>query len=222
VAGQRPRRLSTPPRRLSLPPAGKPNAAGAHFLRDRGLIGQLVRSSGAGDGDLVLDLGAGYGAITSALAQAGARVVAVERDPKLAGRLERRFGEQPGVRVIEADLRVIPLPRREFLVVANPPFSATTALLRRLLGDREVPLAGADLILAWGVARWLTSARPRDAETARWTARYEVRLVRRVAAASFAPAPSVDAAHIAIRPRAAGRLAGRKAQLPRWSHDRRS
>jgi 23S rRNA (adenine-N6)-dimethyltransferase len=186
------------------PAHSRPNAAGAHFLRDRSLIGQLVRGSGAGDGDLVLDLGAGYGAITAALARTGARVVAVERDPGLAGRLERRFSEHPGVRVVEADLRVIPLPRREFLVVANPPFSATTALLRRLLGDRAVPLTGADLILQWGAARWLTSSQPRDAETAWWTARYEVRLVRRVAAASFAPAPSVDAAHISIRRRGAG------------------
>jgi 23S rRNA (adenine-N6)-dimethyltransferase len=214
VAGQRPRRTSAPSH-------SQPNPAGAHFLRDRSLIRQLVRGSGAGDGDLVLDLGAGYGAITSALARTGARVIAVERDPGLAGRLERRFSEHPGVRVVEADLRVIPLPRREFLVVANPPFSVTTALLRHLLGDRTVPLAGADLILQWGAAKGLTSARPRDTETARWLARYEVRLVRRVAAASFAPAPGVDAAHISIRPRAAAGLAGRKAQLPRWSHDRR-
>lgn len=142
MAGQRPRRRPSPSRRAAAREHSRPNAAGAHFLRDRPLIGQLVRSSGAGDGDLVLDLGAGYGAITSALAQAGARVIAVERDPGLAGRLRRRFGEHPGVRVVEADLRAIPLPRREFLVVANPPFSATTALLRRLLGDRAVPLAG--------------------------------------------------------------------------------
>ncbi|MEP7024486.1 MAG: rRNA adenine N(6)-methyltransferase family protein [Actinomycetota bacterium] len=189
-------------RRPPASPPSPPNAAGAHFLRDRSLITALVRSSGAGPGSLVLDLGAGYGAITTALAQAGARVVAVERDPRLAGRLHRRFGENPDVSVVEADLRVIPLPRRDFLVVANPPFSATTALLRRLLGDRDVPLAGADLIVQWGAAKWLASPRPRDAETARWMARYEMRLVRRIPAASFAPAPSVDAAHLSIRPRA--------------------
>jgi 23S rRNA (adenine-N6)-dimethyltransferase len=149
----------------------------------------------------VLDLGAGYGAITSALAQAGARVIAVERDPGLARRLQRRFAGDPGVRVVEADLRSVPLPRREFSVVANPPFSATTALLRRLLDDPATPLAGADLLVQWGAAKWLASPRPRDAETAWWTARYEVRLVRRVPAGSFAPAPSVDAAHVSIRPR---------------------
>ena len=44
-----------------------PNPAGAHFLRDRELIAQLVRAAGAGEGRLVLDLGAGGGAITARL-----------------------------------------------------------------------------------------------------------------------------------------------------------
>jgi 23S rRNA (adenine-N6)-dimethyltransferase len=182
------------------PPA--PNPAGAHFLRDRTLITQLVRACGAGEGRLVLDLGAGGGAITAALAQAGARVIAVERDPRLAARLRRRFDGEPRVRVVEADLRRVPLPRREFLVAASPPFSLTTALCRRLLGDPRTRLAGAELIVQWGAARWLASPRPRDAETAWWAARYQIRLTQVVGAASFAPPPRVDAARLSIRPRA--------------------
>jgi len=179
-----------------------PNPAGAHFLRDRALIAQLVRACGAGQGRLVLDLGAGSGAITAVLAAAGARVIAVEQDPRLAAGLRRRFDGDPGVRVVEADLRRVPLPRREFLVVASPPFSLTTALCRRLLGDPSVPLAGAELVLQWGAARWLASPRPRDAETAWWTARYQVRLARTISAASFVPPPRVDAARLSVRPRA--------------------
>jgi 23S rRNA (adenine-N6)-dimethyltransferase len=179
-----------------------PNPAGAHFLRDRALIAQLVRASGARDGRLVLDLGAGAGAITTALAAAGARVIAVEHDPRLAARLRRRFGDDPRVAIVQADLRNVPLPRREFLVVASPPFSLTTALCRRLLGDPAVPLAGAELILQRGAARWLASPRPRDAETAWWAARYRLRLARTVGAASFVPPPRVDAARLTIRPRA--------------------
>jgi 23S rRNA (adenine-N6)-dimethyltransferase len=178
-----------------------PNPAGAHFLRDRTLIAQMVRACGAGQGRLVLDLGAGGGAITAALAQAGARVIAVERDPRLAARLRRRFEGEPRVRVVEADLRRVPLPRREFLVAASPPFSLTTALCRRLLGDPAVPLAGAELIVQWGAARWLASPRPRDAETAWWAARYQIRLTQVIGAASFAPAPRVDAARLSVRPR---------------------
>jgi 23S rRNA (adenine-N6)-dimethyltransferase len=179
-----------------------PNPAGAHFLRDRKLITQLARVSGARTGGLVFDLGAGSGAITGGLAATGARVIAVERDSKLAARLRRRFGEEPNVRVVEADLRTIPLPRRDFLVVASPPFSVTSALCRRLLGDPAVPLAGAELIVEWGAARRLAAQRPRDAETAWWSARYQMRIARVINSASFAPPPRVHTAWLSVRPRA--------------------
>jgi 23S rRNA (adenine-N6)-dimethyltransferase len=179
-----------------------PNPAGAHFLRDRRLITQLARASGARTGDIVFDLGAGSGAIAAGLAFTGARVIAVERDPKLAARLRRRFGDEPNVRVVEADLRAISLPRRDFLVVASPPFSLTTALCRRLLGDPAVPLAGAELIVQWGAARWLTAQRPRDAEAAWWSARYEMRVAQVINPASFVPPPRVDVAWLSVRPRA--------------------
>jgi 16S rRNA A1518/A1519 N6-dimethyltransferase RsmA/KsgA/DIM1 with predicted DNA glycosylase/AP lyase activity len=178
-----------------------PNPAGAHFLRDRELINALVRRSGASAGKLAFDLGAGHGAIAEALAAAGARVIAVERDPRLAGRLRHRFDGQAAIRVVEADLRCVPLPRRDFLVVANPPFAVTTVLCRRLLGEPAVPLAGAELILQWGAARWLASPRPRDAETAWWACRYEITLTRRVRASSFLPPPSTDAAQVSVRRR---------------------
>jgi 23S rRNA (adenine-N6)-dimethyltransferase len=182
------------------PPA--PNPAGAHFLRDRNLIAELARASGAGSGRLVFDLGAGSGAITAGLAATGARVIAVERDPKLAARLRRRFDPDPQVRVVEADLRTMPLPRRDFLVVASPPFSVTTALFRRLLTDPAVPLAGAELIVQREAARWLTHPQPRDAETAWWRVRYQICLTRPVSPASFSPPPRVSAAWLSIRPRA--------------------
>ena len=185
-----------------------PNPAGAHFLRDAALIARLARASGAGDGHLVLDLGAGHGAITTALASSGARVIAIERDPRCAARLRRRVAGQPRVTVVEADLREVPLPRRDFLVVASVPFSITTALMRRLAGDPSVPLAGAELITAWGVARWLTAPVPRDAETAWWTSRYQMRIAGRVPRRELRPAATGQRrapVHPAAPPRGLGR-----------------
>jgi len=150
----------------------------------------------------VFDLGAGYGALTAPLARTGARVIAIELDPALAERLRRRLGGEPLVGVVEADLRRVPLPRRPFRVVASPPFALTTVLCRRLLGDRSVQLSGAELILEWGAAKWLSNPEPGDREAARWAARYEMRLVRRVPAASFSPPPRSDAAYLRIRRRA--------------------
>jgi 23S rRNA (adenine-N6)-dimethyltransferase len=175
------------------------NPSGVHFLRDSSVIAGLVRSAGVGVGDLVVEFGAGPGVLTAALAGTGARVLAVERDAAFVRRLERRFAGR-AVRVVEADLRTVPLPRRAYRVVANLPFAVTTAALRRLLDPEPGVLAGADLIVEWGLARRITAAVPRDAGTAWWAARYELRIVRRVPAAAFSPAPRVAAAHLAIRP----------------------
>jgi 23S rRNA (adenine-N6)-dimethyltransferase len=150
----------------------------------------------------VFDLGAGYGALTAPLARLGARVVAIELDQALAERLRRRFRAHPLIAVVEDDLRRVRFPRRPFHVVASPPFALTTLLCRRLLGDRNIRLTGAELILEWGAAKWLSSQEPRDRETARWASRYDITLVRRVAAVSFSPPPRSEAAYVRIRPRA--------------------
>ncbi|PRX92264.1 rRNA adenine N(6)-methyltransferase family protein [Allonocardiopsis opalescens] len=192
------------------------SAAGTHFLQSRAVAAALVRSAAPGSGDLVLDLGAGAGAVTAPLADTGARVLAVERNPAFARRLARRFGAHERVRVVHDDLRTVPLPRRPFQVVASIPFAVSTALLRRLLGPPGTRLSGADLIVEWGLARRITRPVPRDLETAWWAARFELCVRARVPADRFAPAPSVDAAHLVVRRRAdmgAGAVRGAYALL---------
>ncbi len=114
-------------------------------------------------------------------------MIAVELDPALAGTLRRRFSASQHVIVVEADLRLMPLPKRPFAIVANPPFALTTLLCRRLLGDPAIRLTGAELLLEWGAAKWLTSREPRDPELRRWRARYDIRLVLRVPAGQLFP-----------------------------------
>lgn len=170
---------------------------GAHFLLDRGVADRLVRSAGLGPGDLVLDLGAGAGALTAPLASTGARVLAVERDPRLAAGLRRRFAGTPAVRVIEGDLRTVPLPHRPYAVVANPPFAGTGALLDRLLDDPGSRLVRAELVLELGAARLVTGP-PRGPRDAWRAARFQARLGRRVPPSAFRPAPRVPAAQLSL------------------------
>src|SRR5262249_30378923 len=132
-----------------------------NFLVNHRAIGALVDGSGAGDGDLVLDIGAGNGLISAALAHRGAVVQAIERDPALAARLRAKFATWPSVTVVEADVLAMPLPAEPFRVVANIPFGITTQILRRLLD--EDGLARADMIVQAEVARKRGTRRGGDA-----------------------------------------------------------
>ena len=167
---------------------------GRHSLRSRAFADELVRDAGVEPATLVLDLGAGGGVLTRALADAGARVRAIELDPAALRQLRRRFERDPRVEVVEGDATELPLPDESFAVVANLPFAAGTAILRRLLGEPRVPLTQLDAIVEWGLVAKRTAVWPSTLLSCSWGAWYELRLVRRVPRACFVPPPSVDAA----------------------------
>jgi 23S rRNA (adenine-N6)-dimethyltransferase len=174
-------------------PSARP-PRGRHFLRSRAFAEELVRSSEVEAGTLVLDLGAGGGILTRALADRGARVVAVELDPLAAAGLRRRFANDPRVEVREADAAALRLPQGRFSVVANLPFAAGTTILRSLLDDPNVPLTRLDAIVEWRLAAKRAAVWPSTLLGCAWGAWYELSIARRVPRICFAPPPSVDAA----------------------------
>jgi 23S rRNA (adenine-N6)-dimethyltransferase len=177
-----------------------------NFLIDRRAIEALVEGSGVGQDDLVLDIGAGNGLITEALARRGARVVAVEKDPRLTRRLRAKFGPESAVRIVEDDVLTTKLPAEPFRVVANIPFGITTKILRRLLGDAAGTLTRADVIVQAEVARKRATA-GRGARgggtllNASWEPWFEFSTGARIPATAFRPRPQVDAAVLVVRRR---------------------
>lgn len=155
---------------------------------------RLVALAGVGAGDLVLDVGAGDGVITRALLDTGARVVAVELHPVRAAQLRRRFAGRP-VTVVRADATDLRLPRRPFVVVANPPFAATTSLLRRLTSRGSRLERAAIVVPSWAVARW---AGGRGAGGAAVYDRFELTRGPRVPSHAFAPPPPGDAGVLVV------------------------
>jgi 23S rRNA (adenine-N6)-dimethyltransferase len=132
-------------------PGRRRNNWGFHRL-DADAAGFVVRRAGIRPGDLVVDLGAGHGALTSALLAAGARVVAVELHAARAAALGDRYARDP-VTVVRADVTTVALPRRPFRVVANPPWAVAESVRAHLL--RSPALVRADLVLPrWLVHRW--------------------------------------------------------------------
>jgi 23S rRNA (adenine-N6)-dimethyltransferase len=129
----------------------RPTNWGFHRL-DADAARLVVRRAGVHPGDLVVDLGAGHGALTSALLDAGARVVAVELHAGRVAALRDRYAADP-VTVVRADVATVALPRRPFRVVANPPWTVAESVRAHLL--RAPALVRADLVLPrWLVHRW--------------------------------------------------------------------
>jgi 23S rRNA (adenine-N6)-dimethyltransferase len=167
---------------------------GQNFLR-RELADRIVGEAGVLPGEFVIDIGAGAGAFTSALARRHADVVAIELDPVWADRLRASLRE---VRVVNADFLDVALPARPFRAVGCLPFGATTAILHRLLDDPSVSLVRADLVVQWEVARKRTATPPSSLISTVWAPWWEFRLGRRIPAAEFRPVPKVDAAVLSI------------------------
>jgi 16S rRNA (adenine1518-N6/adenine1519-N6)-dimethyltransferase len=138
---EEPRALLTPGRvralldRHGLRPS---KALGQHYLADPNTARKVARLGGAGPGETVLEVGPGLGSLTLALRQAGARVVAVEADPRLLPALAEVLGDDPGVRVEVADaLRVdlAALAPEATRMVANLPYNIAATLVLKVLAE---------------------------------------------------------------------------------------
>ncbi|MBW3590026.1 MAG: rRNA adenine N(6)-methyltransferase family protein [Actinobacteria bacterium] len=126
-------------------------ALGQHFLKSPKVVRRLLAEARVNAEDLVLDLGAGRGSITQEVARTGARVIAVELDPRLTSLLRERFGQDPRVSIVGKDLRDLHLPGEKFKAVSNLPFHVTTQILRKLLNPSAL-LNRAALVVQRGVA----------------------------------------------------------------------
>jgi 23S rRNA (adenine-N6)-dimethyltransferase len=154
---------------------------------------RLVTSSGVTRGDIVLDIGAGFGALTAPLLDVGARVIAVELHPQRAAYLRERFGKR--VVVVCADARDLRLPRSTYSVVANPPFDATAAILRRVLQPGTRLRAAHVVVKEQQARRWSAPDAP---GANRWQRQYAIGVGPRLPRSAFRPAPPCNARVLTI------------------------
>lgn len=182
-------------------------ALGQNFVVDPNTVRRIARLAEVGPGDRVVEIGAGLGSLTLALAETGASVTAVELDHGLATVL--RLVVPAGVRVVEADAldvdwdALLGTIGSQWVLVANLPYNVATPLVATLLD--EVPVIERMLVMVQREVAERLAAGPGtkaygavSVKVAYWA---EAAVVGRVPATVFLPRPNVESALVRIRRR---------------------
>jgi 16S rRNA (adenine1518-N6/adenine1519-N6)-dimethyltransferase len=135
---------------------------GQNFLVDNRVVDRIIAAVNPQLGEIIIEIGPGRGALTSRLVQSGARVVAIEFDRDLAPRLRDEFQEQKNFALLEADALETDFceaiqPAQSARVVANLPYNIGTAILQRLIEQRNC-ITEMTLMLQREVADRVTAA----------------------------------------------------------------
>ncbi|MCR5572412.1 MAG: methyltransferase [Candidatus Saccharibacteria bacterium] len=112
-----------------------------HFLRSPKLAGFLIGHSNIKKRDIVIDIGAGSGVISAALAKRCRQVIAVEPDHETAELLRKNVGKLENIQIIEQDFLEMELPEGPYKIFANPPFHLSSAILHKLDEAKNSPEA---------------------------------------------------------------------------------
>lgn len=127
---------------------------GQNFVIDANTVRRIVRSAGVEPGDTVLEVGPGLGSLTVGLIDAGAEVIAVEIDGRLAAQLPRTLEEMTGEKatrltVLHADaLEITAVPAEPARLVANLPYNVSVPVLLHLLAQLGTITSGVVMVQA--------------------------------------------------------------------------
>ncbi|MEA2490882.1 MAG: rRNA (adenine1518-N6/adenine1519-N6)-dimethyltransferase [Acidobacteriota bacterium] len=172
---------------------------GQNFLRNRGAVEKIVAAIEPAPDEIVLEIGPGEGALTEKVLELGNPVVAVEIDPELFAKLQRRFGDR--IEIYNEDAVEAPLPDKPYRAVGNLPYNVATPILRRVIAD---PLCRrAVFMLQKEVAERIT-AKPGSEQYGFLTLYVQLyasaRSLMTLEPRSFYPAPKVRSAVVVLDP----------------------
>lgn len=173
---------------------------GQHFLRSPQLVAELVGHSNIRKNDVVYDLGAGSGIITSVLAPRCKQVVSVEIEPEALKRLRENTADLDNITIIQKDILTLPLPSTPYKIFANIPFHLSAQIVRKFT-EAEHPAKAMYFITQKQFAYKLVPGD--DHFTAQLGmqlgALYTARIRRPLRRTDFTPPPGVDTVLLELR-----------------------
>ena len=174
---------------------------GQNFLTDASLRDEVAQSAGLAKEDEVLEVGAGVGTLTVALAPLCRRLVAVELDGRLIGALREAIAGHENVEVVRSDILRFntrsAFPTGNEIVTGNIPYNLTGALIRKFLDDPPRPRRLSLVVQKEVAERWTASSGASLATVAVQVFAY-AKTILTIPADAFTPQPRVDSALVRL------------------------
>ena len=186
------------------------HALGQHFLANEGVLRKIVAAIDPRPEDVIVEVGAGRGALTVLLAERAGRIIAVEKDERLVPALRETM--PANVEIVPADILKVDL--RGILkgaggpalrLIGNVPYSISSPLLFRVLDDRDL-LSDCAFLLQKEVAERVTAGPGMKSYAPLGILlqnEFEAQIAFLVAPGSFSPPPKVRSALLTLRRRPA-------------------
>jgi 16S rRNA (adenine1518-N6/adenine1519-N6)-dimethyltransferase len=188
----------------------KTKALGQHFLNDRSILRKIVDIIAPRKDELVIEIGAGKGALTFPLADRAGRVIAIEKDKDLVPFL--REGKKENIVVLEQDVLRVDFRNlvadeaafcSQVKLAGNLPYSISSPLLFKVLKDKEL-FSACVFLLQKEVAERL-GAQPGSKNYAPlsilFQLHFDVRLCFTLAPGAFSPPPKVRSTLVSLEKR---------------------
>jgi 16S rRNA (adenine1518-N6/adenine1519-N6)-dimethyltransferase len=174
---------------------------GQNFLTDPRVRDAVADAAGITADDEVLEVGAGVGTLTVALAPRCRKLVAVELDGRLIPALRESLAGHENVEVVRTDILRFNIrsafPNGNEIVAGNIPYNLTGALIRKLLDDPPRPRR-LSLVVQKEVAERWTAVTGASLSTVAVQVFAEARMQFSIPAAAFTPPPRVDSALVRL------------------------
>lgn len=171
-----------------------------NFLRSSKLVRSLLDTSSIESCDIVYEIGPGRGIITAELAQIACKVIAIEKDPKLARQLSQRFQDLNNVQIISNDFLQYQIRDREYKIFASIPYNITADIVRKILYMPPVP-SEAYLVMQKESAEKFSGSPNETQFSVLVKPLFEVQIIRGLRRTDFEPVPNVDSVLLRIKKR---------------------
>jgi 16S rRNA (adenine1518-N6/adenine1519-N6)-dimethyltransferase len=174
---------------------------GQNFLKSELALREIIKAGEIKKEDIILEIGPGKGALTERLLENSDHVIAIEKDRELFAFLQEKFKEEimsKKLLLLEEDILLFSVKEKKYKVIANIPYNITGAILKKFLTEIYQPELMV-LMVQHEVAKRIVAQNKKESILSVSVKAYGTpKMIMKVPARYFSPAPKVDSAVIKI------------------------